>query len=294
MGTTQTVFARLALLMLVLFVGACGATETAERDVPPAPVGQPARPASEPVAPELVRSSPRLGHPAVNVAEPALRSAWIATAQMRADESFAFKRSDSVTTARNGAQGFRVTIAGGKVALKTGERSARWQPASAARGTVELTLRRWGTDEALAAAPTITSTKPDANRVELERGAKLSEWYLNGPLGLEQGFTVYEPPLGKSGARQLVLEVAVNDGLLLQTLSGGAQVELRRMDGSLVAQYGEAFAHDAMGAPLATHLEAVEGALRIRVESAGARYPILIDPLVWLESAELLAGHRRG
>jgi hypothetical protein len=38
------------------------------------------------------------------------------------------------------------------------------------------------------------------NRVEYKRGA-LTEWYINGPPGLEQGFTLAKPPGKANGHR---------------------------------------------------------------------------------------------
>ena len=41
----------------------------------------------------------------------------------------------------------------------------------------------------------------EGNRVEYRYGEEvaLTEWYLNGPLGLEQGFTLSGPPGGDTG-----------------------------------------------------------------------------------------------
>ena len=54
--------------------------------------------------------------------------------------------------------------------------------------SVGLALAGVGRGAALRVPPA-TRLLADANRVTLERGA-LSEWYLAGPLGIEQGFTV--------------------------------------------------------------------------------------------------------
>ena len=35
-----------------------------------------------------------------------------------------------------------------------------------------------------------------ANRVEYRRPGGVVEWYINGPLGLEQGFDLAAPPVG--------------------------------------------------------------------------------------------------
>jgi hypothetical protein len=60
-------------------------------------------------------------------------------------------------------------------------------------GDVEwnLLLSAWGYGETLQRVKRVAPSAT-ANRVEYPRGA-LSEWYVNGPQGLEQGFTIQDP-----------------------------------------------------------------------------------------------------
>jgi hypothetical protein len=71
-------------------------------------------------------------------------------------------------------------------------------------------LRGYGYSGTLRGAGAVT---PDAsgNRVEYHRGA-LTEWYVNGPLGLEQGFTLAQPPGGRT-ANPLTLAFALSGQL---------------------------------------------------------------------------------
>ena len=68
------------------------------------------------------------------------------------------------------------------------------QGVEVSRGTVHwgMTLQGYGYGDALKAVQAVT---PDANlnRVEYRRG-QLTEWYVNGPVGLEQGFTLRDRP----------------------------------------------------------------------------------------------------
>jgi hypothetical protein len=41
--------------------------------------------------------------------------------------------------------------------------------------------------------PKTVAPRAKLNRVEYDRGG-LTEWYVNGPAGLEQGFTITKPP----------------------------------------------------------------------------------------------------
>ena len=62
---------------------------------------------------------------------------------------------------------------------------------------------------------TIVAVPPQAtgNRIEYRRGA-LTEWYLNGPLGLEQGFTLTAPPRERrAGPLTLAFTVSGNESL---------------------------------------------------------------------------------
>ena len=56
-----------------------------------------------------------------------------------------------------------------------------------------LTLTRWGRSKSLMKTPPSTMTAA-GSRMDYNRGASLSEWYINTPWGLEQGFTVHNKP----------------------------------------------------------------------------------------------------
>jgi FG-GAP repeat len=60
------------------------------------------------------------------------------------------------------------------------------------KGHWKLSLQSYGYGNALQPVPTAVP-RASANRVEYRRGA-LTEWYVNGPLGLEQGFTLNARP----------------------------------------------------------------------------------------------------
>jgi hypothetical protein len=125
--------------------------------------------------------------------------------------------------------------------------------------------------------PEAARLQVDGNRVEFLRGA-VTEWYINDERGLEQGFTLQGPPPGSEGAPELILRLDVRG-----TMTG-------RMDGSAIAfapqgeatvlRYGHLQAFDATGRELPARFGLVAGGLEIAVATAGAEYPILIDPLV--------------
>jgi len=139
-----------------------------------------------------------------------------------------------------------------------------------------------------------------ANRIVYRRGA-FEEWYVNGPLGLEQGFTVADPPhegaaacrpapagSGGCGARApLVFELAMTGGLRGEVEDGGRALALHGPDGAAVLRFAGVGAWDRDGRELRAWLERREGVVQLRVDDAGARYPIIVDP--FLQSAKLTA-----
>src|SRR6185295_17927 len=78
---------------------------------------------------------------------------------------------------------------------------------------------------AVSALPASRPSSPVSagNRVTYRHGA-LSEWYVNGPLGLEQGFTLASRPAG--GVGWLTVAVEVSAGLVPR--KAGAAIELVR------------------------------------------------------------------
>ncbi len=135
----------------------------------------------------------------------------------------------------------------------------------------------------LAGAPAVTSRSAVGNRVELRRGADLTEWYASGPLGLEQGFDVGKAP----GGDEIVLDVAVTGAEAVQ--AGDGEIALVGAAQQVVVRYGEAHATDALGATLPVRLVARRDAIEIRVLVEGAAFPIEIDPMMWLTQAKLTA-----
>jgi IPT/TIG domain/FG-GAP repeat len=139
-----------------------------------------------------------------------------------------------------------------------------------------LSLRGVGRGGAL---ETVAAARPQSqgNGVVYER-AGLGEWYANGPLGIEQGFTVSRSRSG-AGTGPLTLSLA---------LSGAARAVLDAHDAGILLsgpggpslRYGDLLATDARGRVLHSWLELSGRQILLRVDTAGARYPLRIDPLI--------------
>ena len=104
----------------------------------------------------------------------------------------------------------------------------------------------------------VSSAAPqaDANRVAYHHGG-LTEWYVNGPLGLEQGFTLTRPPgLPEGYADQpLTIVLALSGGLTASLDSAGTGLTLKQHDGQAVLHYTGLSAQDAAGELLKCWLE---------------------------------------
>jgi uncharacterized delta-60 repeat protein len=134
------------------------------------------------------------------------------------------------------------------------------------------------------------------------RSSDVVEWYVNTPAGLEHGFTLPSPP-----DRQRV-PVGAEDWLRLTLeLSGDVRGEVtadhqgvRFQDGQgrHVASYDHLEAWDATGRKLPARMALRGHELSLEVDDRDARYPVIVDPLVWQEvenvSGDLTAGDQAG
>jgi hypothetical protein len=146
---------------------------------------------------------------------------------------------------------------------------------SVAHGATRVRLRLAGFGYGSALRPVRSATADTAgNRVLYQHGGGLSEWYANGPLGLEQGFEVATGP--RAGAGPLRLSLAFG-GDVKARLLGGA-VSLSGHGGTL--RYGGLVATDADGRRLPATLSLHGRRIVISVAARHARYPLRIDPFV--------------
>ncbi len=122
-----------------------------------------------------------------------------------------------------------------------------------------------------------TAPASQSNRVEYRRGS-LTEWYENGPLGLEQGFTLAHAP-GKSKGQPLTLTLALSGDLAASVDSDGRGLTLKK-GGTAVLRYSSLIASDARGRELDAWIELDHNQLSLLVNDASAMYPLTIDPLV--------------
>ncbi|HTU78379.1 MAG TPA: IPT/TIG domain-containing protein [Solirubrobacteraceae bacterium] len=123
-----------------------------------------------------------------------------------------------------------------------------------------------------AAAPRVS-----ANRVLYRRGG-LDEWYVNGPLGVEQGFTLPQAPAGRH-AGPLTIAMKLSGDTRPHLEAGRRSIVLRGAGGASL-RYGALLATGAHGRRLRSWLELDGRTILLRVDTSGARYPLRIDPLI--------------
>ena len=121
------------------------------------------------------------------------------------------------------------------------------------------------------------------NVVVYPRGS-LQESYANGPLGLEQAFTLTAPPKPRL-AGALTLSLSLSGNLRSSLARSSDAVSFTGSGVSLT--YRGLIATDAGGRRLPASIGLAAGRLLLRVDDRGARYPVTVDPFV--QQAELTA-----
>jgi RHS repeat-associated protein len=140
---------------------------------------------------------------------------------------------------------------------------------------VGLRLERAGYGNALAEVGP-ARRRLQANRVSYSRHG-LVEWYANGPSGLEQGFTIPSAPRRRV-VGPLTLSLGVFGNAHAALAGPPATVTFSQRGSSL--RYGDLEAYDARGRALRSWFVLRGSQLLIRVDVAGARYPVRIDPMI--------------
>jgi len=218
--------------------------------------------------------------PALDLLEPRVAPA----SGLAADLPIAARYAVSGAIGRSGAE-YAATAEGGSIVLANPDNG--YEASVAAEGfRIASGADSWsfalrgigygGTVRPLGAATVST----DANRVEYDHGA-VTQWFVNGPLGLQQGFTLDARPEGSEAGGPLTILLGV-DGVVASADPGAASVTLARPDGAPVASYGGLVAYDAAGRsiPAAMIVDAEGAALAIVVDDAEAVYPLVVDPYV--------------
>ena len=157
------------------------------------------------------------------------------------DQSAYHAASDAAgVTLANPANGFTAQVQSGALHV------------SAGADTWDMSLEGFGYGGAVQPVGT-AQTSVNGNRVDCNYGT-IDEWYVNGPSGLEQGFTVAPPPQSDASG-SLTVELALGGDLTGTVNAAGDGLTLSRPDGSAALGYTGLVAYDATGKTLPASLE---------------------------------------
>jgi hypothetical protein len=215
--------------------------------------------------------------PVADVAASSLRAAYVGAVQRDASESY-WVLPGALPAAENEAQGFRTVFERDNVTIHS-THDARWH--------LEMRLVGIGHGTHLQPADRATGVQSTKNRVEYQRGS-VTEWYLNGPLGLEQGFTLAEKPGSDDPrAEDLQLELAIGGDLKPVATHPGV-IDLQDARGLAPIRVRDLYVHDAKGTQLMAQMAVEGGYIRLRVDDRNAVYPLVVDP-TFSQQAEFTA-----
>ncbi|MHB8392514.1 MAG: DUF7933 domain-containing protein, partial [Acidobacteriaceae bacterium] len=115
----------------------------------------------------------------------------------------------------------------------------------------------------------------EASRAHARVSSGLVMWYVNSPLGIEQGFTLDRPP---HPTATTTLQFAWRSSLRTRPTRDG--LDLLDAAGRTVLHYGGLFAYDARHRPLPARMVLRGHDLALVVDTRHAVYPVTVDPLL--------------
>ncbi|HTA12176.1 MAG TPA: IPT/TIG domain-containing protein [Solirubrobacteraceae bacterium] len=131
----------------------------------------------------------------------------------------------------------------------------------------------------------------NANRL-MYASQGLRSWYVNGPLGVEQGFTVVRPS-GVASGSALTLAISVS-GDARASLAADRQSVRFVSAGGRALRYGGLTVTDASGRTLPSSLALSDGRLLLRANTRDARFPLHVDPIVEVPEQKLSTSGEEG
>ena len=217
---------------------------------------------------------------------------WFRTVSSRIEASgYRFHEDGDRLFAHNEAQGFRVEVGGGDLLLTSVQADGEPLRRAPSAWSIEFRTVAFGREGRTAPVPSMEPSvgacrcdgamdvKGDCiRRVELPRSG-LVEWFENRRDGVEQGWDLAERPAGR-GPIEIVVAV---DGASVEVADDEASARLVADRGGRLS-YAGVRAVDARGRQLEAWLEAREGGLAVVVDDRGARWPVVVDPVVTVEA----------
>ena len=211
---------------------------------------------------------------------------WKAIQDIISADQYAFEQVGALAAAANHTQGWDLTFGenGLRVMPQNDEQSWQWG----------LTLTGYGYERNIGnldGFQNLPGLTTDANTLTNHWDENISEWWINDPTGLEQGFTIQaRPPAHRtSHSSPLVLEMAVTGNLIPVHDSSGDGIHFQDEGGATILTYDKLLVTDATDKVIPAQFKIQHSLFRIQilVEDANAVYPLTIDP--WVQIAKLTA-----
>jgi hypothetical protein len=127
----------------------------------------------------------------------------------------------------------------------------------------------------------------DKQTINIKREGGVHEWYVNGPDGLEHGFTLAEPP----GAQQagVPLRLALRVGAGWRAVAGGDGKFVTLRGAGHAVKYGKLVVRDSQDRIIPARLTVADQQVIIEAEDSEAEYPLTIDPVFSMQQRLLAA-----
>lgn len=133
----------------------------------------------------------------------------------------------------------------------------------------------WGLSLDAGQWPVTGAAVTEGNKLSVQRGEVMEEWFVNDTRGLEQGWTIHRAPPGLG--HELQLDLQVRGGL--QPEADTQNIRFVDRSGTTMLTYGGLKAWDATGRTLDCSFSACDNQISIHVDIRNAVYPVTVDPL---------------
>jgi hypothetical protein len=199
-----------------------------------------------------------------NLPSSAVSAAQAAVSSFRGSLDPVYRLTQRDGTVRGSLRGgVTADLRAGAVALKVSRHAWTLSPAAIGRrGHMER--------------PTLGRAQGAGNHVDYH-GPALNAWFVNGPEGLEQGWTLEKAPAGRG---ELQLRLAVGGDLEPVIAADGRSAAFQTKSGTVVLRYAGLTVTDSRRGDLPASFRHQGSSLILAVNDRNARYPLQIDPFI--------------
>lgn len=132
----------------------------------------------------------------------------------------------------------------------------------------------------LSGSDKVEPIKSSDSKVEYQRG-NVTEWYINSPLGLEQGFTLQSrtDEIKKNNKIEVRIDLETSEAIEITQSEDRKSLDFVNSENDTVLRYGKLYAFDSKGTELSSRMNLTDNGIVIEVNDKDAVYPVVIDPI---------------